>query len=172
MMHQKKCNLQNKSDSQPGHLSKCANNWSQDYPVSAEGAQFHIESALLVPSEPGVEVLGFLVVILVDAHLAGVYSCVGFTGAVVGIEVSWGEVFAFLPCSLPGLGLEFPLDTPALKAGSRRKIRKSHASCHMDLANRQRCTLVESSQFPEPRGIRNGEVGTSRLQGAGRHQRH
>jgi len=29
--------------------------------------------------------LGFLVVILVDAHLAGVYSCVEFTGAVVGI---------------------------------------------------------------------------------------
>jgi len=28
---------------------------------------------------------------LVDAHLAGVYSCVGFTGAVVGIDVSWGE---------------------------------------------------------------------------------
>jgi len=23
--------------------------------------------------------------------LAGVYSCVGFTGAVVGIDVSWGE---------------------------------------------------------------------------------
>ena len=49
-MHQKKCNLQNKSDSQPGHLSKCANNWSQDYPVSAEGFQFRLESVLLVPS--------------------------------------------------------------------------------------------------------------------------
>jgi len=47
------------------HLSKCANDWSEDYPVSAEGAQFRVESALLIPSEPGVEVLGFLVVILV-----------------------------------------------------------------------------------------------------------
>ena len=28
-------------------------------------------------------------VILVDTHLAGVYSRVGFTGAVVGIGVSW-----------------------------------------------------------------------------------
>jgi len=43
------------------------------------------------PSGPGVEVLGFLVIILVDAHLAGVYSRVGFVGAVVGIGVSWGE---------------------------------------------------------------------------------
>ena len=39
----------------------------------------------------GVEVLGFLVLILVDAHLAGVYSCVVFAGAVVRIDVSWGE---------------------------------------------------------------------------------
>jgi len=31
------------------------------------------------------------VVILVDAHLAGVDICVGFTGAVVGIDGSWGE---------------------------------------------------------------------------------
>jgi len=65
------------------HLSKCANNWSEDYTISAEGVQFRVESALLIPSEPGVEVLGFLVVVLVDAHLAGVYSCVGFTGAVL-----------------------------------------------------------------------------------------
>ena len=62
-----------------------------DCPVSAEGVQFRIEFALLMPSEPGVEVVGFLVVISVDAHLAGVYSCAGFTGAVVGIGVSWGE---------------------------------------------------------------------------------
>ena len=66
---------------------RCATNWSENYPVSAEGVQFRVESALLIPSEPGVEVLGFLVVTLVDAHLAGVYSCVGFTGAVVGIDV-------------------------------------------------------------------------------------
>jgi len=42
------------------HLSKCANDWSKDYPVSAEGAQFRVESALLIPSEPGVEVLSRL----------------------------------------------------------------------------------------------------------------
>ena len=45
-------------------FSKCANDWSEDYPVSAEGAQFRVESGLLIPFEPGVEVLGFLVVIL------------------------------------------------------------------------------------------------------------
>ena len=33
-------------------------------PVSAEGVQCRVESVLLIPSEPGVEVLGFLVVIL------------------------------------------------------------------------------------------------------------
>jgi len=76
-----------------GEVLRCqrVRDWSEDYPVSAEGAQFRIESALLIPSEPGVEVLGFLVAILVGAHLAGVYSCAGFTGAVVGIDVSWGE---------------------------------------------------------------------------------
>jgi len=73
------------------HLSNCANKWSQDYPVSTEGVQLRVESVLLIPSELGVDVLGFLVVILVDTHLVGVYSCVGFTGAVVGIDVSWGE---------------------------------------------------------------------------------
>jgi len=26
------------------HLSKCANDWSEDYPVSAEGVQFRVES--------------------------------------------------------------------------------------------------------------------------------
>ena len=30
-------------------------------------------------------------VIFVDAHLAGVGSCVGYTGAVIGIDVSWGN---------------------------------------------------------------------------------
>jgi len=55
--------------------------------IQHPAAQFRIESVLLIPSESGVEVLGFLVVILVDAHLTGVYSCVGFTGAVVGIYV-------------------------------------------------------------------------------------
>ena len=65
-----------------------------DYPVSAEGVQFRVESVLLIPSDPGVEVLGFLVVILVDAHLAGVYSCVGFTGAVVGIDATFLFLYA------------------------------------------------------------------------------
>ena len=46
---------------------------------------------MLIPYEPGVEVLGFLVVILVGAHLGGVYSCVGFTRAVAGIDASRGE---------------------------------------------------------------------------------
>ena len=45
----------------------------------------------MIPSKPGVEVLGILVVLLVDAHLASVYSYVGFTGAIAGIDVSWGE---------------------------------------------------------------------------------
>jgi len=45
---------------------------------------------LVIPSEPGVEVLGFLEAILVGVRLAGVYSCDGFPGAVVGIGVSWG----------------------------------------------------------------------------------
>ena len=44
----------------------------------------------MIPSEPGVEVLGFLVLILAGAHLAGVDNCAGFTGAVVGIGVLWG----------------------------------------------------------------------------------
>ena len=59
---------------------------------------------MLIPSEPGVEVLGFRVVILVDAHLAGVYSCIGFTGAVVGIDVSWGEGFDVNESSLGARG--------------------------------------------------------------------
>ena len=42
------------------HLSKCANDWSEDYPVSAEGFQFRVESVFLIPFEPDVEVLGFL----------------------------------------------------------------------------------------------------------------
>ena len=40
------------------------------------------------PSCLSAEVLGFLVVIFVDAHLAGVDSCAGFTGAVFGISAS------------------------------------------------------------------------------------
>ena len=46
------------------HLSKCDNNWSQDYLISAEGVQFRIESASLIPYEPGVEILGFHVFFL------------------------------------------------------------------------------------------------------------
>jgi hypothetical protein len=56
-----------------------------------EGAQFRVESILLVFSEADVEILGFLVVILVDTHLAGVDSRIGVTGAVVWIDVPWGE---------------------------------------------------------------------------------
>ena len=42
--------------------------------------------------------------LLVDAHLAGVDSCVGFTGAVVGIDVSWGEGFDVNESSLGARG--------------------------------------------------------------------
>ena len=45
----------------------------------------------MILSEPDTEVLRFLVVILVDAHLAGVGSCVGLSCAVVGIGASWKE---------------------------------------------------------------------------------
>ena len=44
----------------------------------AEGDQFRVSRSLAL-SEPGVEVLGFLVVICVDAHLVGVGSCVDFS---------------------------------------------------------------------------------------------
>ena len=40
------------------HLTKCANNWSENYPVSAEGVQFRAESILFISSEEGV--LAFL----------------------------------------------------------------------------------------------------------------
>jgi len=53
-----------------------------------EGVQLCVESILLVSSEADVEVFAFLEVILVDAHLTGVDSRIGVTGAVVGIDVS------------------------------------------------------------------------------------
>ena len=34
-----------------GHLSECANNRSENYPVSAEGAHFRVESILMIPSD-------------------------------------------------------------------------------------------------------------------------
>ena len=77
----------------------------------AESVQFRVEDILLVPSEAVVEVLGFLVVILVDAHLTGVGSHVEFSGAVVRISVSWGEGFDVNESSFgAGKGLVFGVD--------------------------------------------------------------
>ena len=81
--------------------------------IQHPAAQFRIESVLLIPSESGVEVLGFLVVILVDAHLAGVDSRVGFTGAVVGVDVFWRESLdvneSFLRARVREFSEPFPL---------------------------------------------------------------
>ena len=53
-----------------------------------KGVQFRVEFILLVSSEADVEVLGFLVVIFVDAYLTGVDGCIGVTGAIF-IFTTW-----------------------------------------------------------------------------------
>jgi len=55
----------------------------------AEGVEPRLEAVVFVTAVLFVESLGLCVVVLVDAFLAGVDCCVGFTGLVVGVHIAW-----------------------------------------------------------------------------------
>ena len=55
----------------------------------AEGVEPRLEDVVFVTAVLFVESLGLCVVVLVDAFLAGVDCCVGFTDLVVGVHIAW-----------------------------------------------------------------------------------
>ena len=55
----------------------------------AEGVEPRLEAIVFVTAVLFVESPGLCVVVLVDAFLAGVYCCVGFTDLVVGVRIAW-----------------------------------------------------------------------------------